>query len=514
MNLDDALRRLPRRQRTFSVLVVAISALFLAGLMLPFAIGEEPAGPGSNDIDLATEGDLGGVEGRPDGAGDEEDADPQTGEGGSGAPGSTGGGGSGTGAGGSSSGGGTGSFGSPNPGVALTASDIGVTPDSVKVAVFVADLGNVEKLGFQLSSGDNVTAFDTFAEEANKAGGINGRKLIFEYVKFDPLDQNDMRRACIEATENRKVFATMSPAGYYGAAILCVTEEHQTPYITATQHEPDEWYARSNGLMISYLTSKSRILRQMVADLHELNLLKGRTIGIVDSAYTADKLASETSLLPALQKRGYKVAHRAIIPEAADQAAAAIPVEIEQMRSKGVDTVIFAVNFLVQQVWVQQAEKRAYFPRYHVSDHGGGATDGGTAQMPESYDGTIGFTSFRTGEERAGLPEDAPSARCREAYGQLRGEAMTRDDEQYVTAVAACFMVRDFVRAARLAGPDLKRSKIPRGYETFGDFEMPLGPAGSFRPGKYDAADYVRTIRWRSSCKCWEIVSPYRRFVA
>jgi ABC-type branched-subunit amino acid transport system substrate-binding protein len=518
VNVDDALRRLPTRGRTFGLLASVVSGLLLLGLLIPFTVGKDAPTAGSSGIDIAAGplggGDLGGAP--------VVDEGPTTTLGGPAAttPGGVTGGGAArataTTAGPRGPSAGTGRVGSgvAQDGTKLTASDVGVTPQAVKVAVFVADLGNVAKLGFNINGGDQVASFDGFAKEVNENGGLNGRKLEMTYIKFDPLDQADMRRACIEATEGQKAFATVNLAGFYGAAILCATEEHKTPYITATQHEPEQWYQRSNGLFISYLTSKSRVLRQMVTDLDSLGLLKGRTVGVVDSAYTADKLAADTALFPALAAKGVKVAHRSTIPEAADEAAAAISVEIEQMRAAGVDTILFAVNFLVEQVWVQQAANRQYNPRYHLSDDGGGSTDGGTSNMPDSFDGTVGFTTLRTGEDRAGVPEDRAAAACRQRYAKATGQPFEKDNANYVTVVGACIVMTDLVKAIRAVGPDLKRAAIPRQYESLGTFEIPLAPPGSFAKGKYDAADYVRTIQWKASCKCWNIVSPYRKFAA
>jgi hypothetical protein len=206
------------------------------------------------------------------------------------------------------------------------------------------------------------------------------------------------------------------------------------------------------------------------------------------------------------------VLHRSTIPEPADQAAAAISVEIEQMRSKGVDTILFAVNFLVEQVWVQQATNRGYTPRYHVSDMGGGATDAGTNQMPDSYDGTVGFTSLRTGDDRAGIPEYGGAAACRKRWSDATGQPMERSSPNSANVVGACILMTDFVRAARAVGPDLKRAAIPAQYERFGQFDVPGVNPGSFGPGKYDAIDYVRTVQWKAACKCWNVVSPFRKF--
>ena len=521
MNVEQALRRLPRRGRTFAVLVATVSGLLIAGLTVPFAIGQEPTMGGSAGIDLsASSPDGAGLVTGPAGADATASTLAATAESsptlssGGGAQVGRGGSAPGTGRDGTAAGSATAEAAAAAEAAKLGATDVGVTADSINLSVFVADLGEVAKLGFQLDSGDQAAAFNAFVEETNRAGGINGRKLKINYISFDPLNQDDMRRACITATENQKAFATMNLAGFYGAAILCVTEEHGTPYATALQHEPAEWYRRSKGLMVSYLPNKDRILRQMVADLDDLGLLKGRKIGVVDSAFTADKLSSETALLPSLAARGYQVVHRSTIPEAADQAAATISVEIEQMRSKGVDTIIFAVNFLVEQVWVQQATNRGYNPRYHVSDMGGGATDAGTNQMPDSYDGTIGFTSLRTGDDRAGIPEHPGSAPCRKRYSEVTGQPMERSTENSANVVGACILMTDFVRAARAVGPDLKRAAIPRQYESFGEFDVPGVNPGSFRPGKYDAVDYVRTIQWKASCKCWNVVSPFRKFAS
>lgn len=393
-----------------------------------------------------------------------------------------------------------------------TASDTGVTADSIKVAIMVADLGNAEDLGFEINTGDAKLSYQVFIDEVNEAGGINGRTIDPVYLTFDPLDQDDMRRACIDATENEQVFAVFNQAGYYGAAILCLTEEHGTPYMTTGQHEPDEWYARSGGLYVSYLPSKSRQLVTMVKDLDALGLLEGRTIGVVDSGFTADKLASEQSLLPTIDALGYEVAHRATIPEAADQAAAQIPIEIENMRREGVDTILFAVNFLVQRLWVTQADQRGYTPRYHVSDMGGGTSDDAADDFPASYDGTVAFTSLRTGEERAGLPEPAVDQECRATYEARSGTATPRGSVQATSANGACQVIRDFARAAASQGANLTQAGMASAFASLGSFEVAGFPTGSLGPGKFDAVDGVRTIQWKFDCRCWQVASDYRRF--
>jgi hypothetical protein len=112
------------------------------------------------------------------------------------------------------------------------------------------------------------------------------------------------------------------------------------------------------------------------------------------------------------------------------------------------------------------------------------------------------------------VPEAEPSIACRQRYEKATGQPMPKTDGNYATVLGACLLVTDFVRAATAVGPTLTRAAIPREYERFGTFEIPGAPPGSFGPGKYDAADYVRTIQWKASCKCWNIVSPYRKFAS
>lgn len=138
-------------------------------------------------------GPAGGGQGG--GAGDGASGGGGAGGGGAGGGGAGGGGGGGGGAGaGAGDGGGGG-------GGANTASDVGVTPTSIKV-------GNIVSRGGPLGPNQFTPSFygaNAFFEQLNAQGGVNGRKI--EFVTCDDREEGGQNRQCAERLINGKVFA-------------------------------------------------------------------------------------------------------------------------------------------------------------------------------------------------------------------------------------------------------------------------------------------------------------------
>lgn len=401
------------------------------------------------------------------------------------------------------------------PGATLTASDVGVTPGEIQVAVFVPNLGGFAGAGFAVDLGDSRASFEAFFRELNEAGGIHGRQIKAHYIDFDPLSDSSMRSACLRATEDLKVFATFNINGFYGPGILCVTEEHQTPLMEAYYSEPEQWYQRSNGLYITAYPSKSRALRNLVAELDAAGVLEGKTIGVVDTDYPFDKLASETALLPALSERGYEVAHRATLSSDTATSQSQIPLEIQRMQAAGVDTIFFAAYFVYVTTWVQQSANRGYYPQYTQSDFANGTSDGGTSQMPESYDGTIGVTSTRGGEKYLGRELAPVAQRCLDRWKQLTGTPLEPGSADETIMLGSCGSVDTFAAAAGAAGPELTRPGLVNGYASLGEIRFPNLAPFTWAPGKLDGGDQVRFVQWHyrfngEVCRCWVPVDDFR----
>ena len=490
---------MPSRARTYGVVVGVGVALLIVGLLVPFVIAD----PNGN-ADLASGGDalgsdLSGLEPTIDLDGDgTEPTDAAAATNGPTITTVPGSGAAAPGAG--EAGDATGPDTEQAADEPRTASDIGITADEIKLGILVptADFGGVDASD---TIGDVQALWQAHLDHVNANGGVNGRTVVPVFREFDGLSFDDMRAACVFLTENAKVFAVVNAGGFYGDPILCVTEQHETPYIGQAAGIADA-YERSAGRYFSTSMGKERTLLNFVARMEADGQLAGRKIGILDRD-GIDKLPVSSALIPALGQLGYTVTHRATIADDFSVAQSQIPLEVQEMQRKGVDLVLPATGFTHGVLFVQNADAQNYRPKYALSDFAGGATDIYGLGMSDSFDQSIGYTSLRTGEGRVGLPEAEYDARCREQAEAGVGHGIARDSGEYNTAVVACGVLDQFVRGARNAGVNPTRQSLVQALSGLGEFQAPYSGAASYFPGKTDAPDVIRRVQWSIGCRCW-----------
>jgi ABC-type branched-subunit amino acid transport system substrate-binding protein len=494
-----------RRGAPYLVLIgIAVGSL-LTGLVVPF-VGD---GSGRDDAGELAVGEGDGLDLGPNGG-----VDPATGE-----PGAEGGGGPGdpTGAqtdgtgGPGGSGGADGSVGGDG-GAGLTATEVGVSASEVKVGFLLLDTGSLSRIGIAVPGVDPVqqrAAFEAQLKDINARGGLHGRKVVGVYENFDVLSQDDMRRACLEIRD-KKVFAVVAAGGYQGPAILCVTEEGKTPLINQGGHgTPTEYVQRSQGRLISMYPHSDRLMANWVAELDRQGVLKGKRIGIVSQEHTnpGDTVVGG-GLIPALKRFGYTPVHHASF--SADQAAAAgqVPVQVQQMSSKNVDLVMLTSSTILSTQFVQTADSQLFRPRYTFTDWASMNSDTSNMNMPASYDGTLMITTYRTGEDKTGVGETPPEKECRAVYERGTGKKLAaKGQNEHGLTQGNCTLLKVLELGAKKAGPTLTRAAFSAGVQALGPVPMTMWGGGSFAPGKYDAADYIRTAKWYSSCRCLKPVS-------
>lgn len=394
--------------------------------------------------------------------------------------------------------------------------DRGVTEDTINLAILLADTGGAAAFGIEGNIGDNKLAFEGYVKEINEAGGLNGRTINAEFITYDPFNYDTLYTACTQATEDFESFSVIDLAVYYGPAILCITEQHATPFMTYTG-EPDEWYQRSNGLFWGVGISKSRMMRIFANELDRMGILKEHNIGILGTEFPTDRLAIEGHLLPTLDAMGYEYTYfRASQDIATSQAQ--MPVAVQTMQQAGVDRMILLLNLLGNPVFVQQAEKRLFFPQYLVTDIACGTCDAATATMPESFDGAIGISTSVQGDARLGRPQPAYDAEClrrHEANTGQRVEYGHPADPNY-TAAFICTLMDRWADGVRRAGADLTRATWSAAMGATGGFDAVGSLGGSWGPGKHDAPDFIRTVNWYyehegERCLCFLPVDEARR---
>lgn len=401
------------------------------------------------------------------------------------------------------------------PDVAAIEGAVGVTDKEIKIGYLLLDVGSIGRIGITVPGVDpeqQREAFEAFMADVNQRGGIHGRKLVGVYEVFDVLSQDDMRRACL-AIRDHKPFAVAASGGFYGPAMLCITEEGKTPLINqGSQGTPSEYMRRSGGLLVTMYPEGDRVMLNWVAELDRLGKLKGKKIGIVSQETTnPNDTVIGGSLVPALKRFGYTPTH--ITRLSADQSAAAsqMPIEVQQMSRQGVDLVMLTTTTLASSQFVQTADNQAYRPQYTLTDWASMNNDTSNQSMPDSYHGTIGITSYKTGEHRVGIKEGPEEQDCRRVYEKYTKRQLAEwgQNENGLT-LSNCTTFRAFVRGAELAGRALTRTSFSRGVQAIGDFPMAMWGRGTFKPNKLDAADQVRTIEWRADCRCLVPTSGFR----
>lgn len=383
---------------------------------------------------------------------------------------------------------------------------VNAPPQEVRTGIILMDLAGVGGLGFAGGPGsveEQRAYFDAAIAEVNARGVGGARKIVPAYVTFDPLSESSMQAACLRLAQDERVFAALNVGGYYGDSVLCLTERFKVGFVAGTS-EANPWYQRSGGRFFSVHASKDRQLANHAGELDRLGVLKGARIGILTKEPRhQDGAAVVRSLESTLRSLGHTVTYRSELSNDAGTASTQMPVVVSEMRRAGVDLVFIATNAVYATQFVQQADSQGFRPRYTASDFAQGTVDFSAQNMPRSFDGAIGITSTRINEHRAGRPEPQRDRACAEMIRRRSGIGLQRGSDIYGAAIAACDLVEHYAAGLSRAAGELTTASWSTGMQALGPIDLSNSGRGSFAPGKYDAADEVRTVQWKIDCKCW-----------
>lgn len=496
------------RSRTYLQLVGVVAAMLALGLVLPAVVGERPP---EQELTSGSDLDLDGFEAATTTtlAGDatDETAGPSA-DGGTGAGTATG---NGVGPAAAQD---PGQPGAPAPGqpggpVANTASDVGVTADTIKIGLLVPTSSEIGSTTDQRDA--QVAEFMAAINPINERGGIHGRTIEVVDATYDILDQDEGTRAsCLKLADDDKVFAAFNTTGYGPPGALCLTREKGVPFLQGSGH-PEEIYGQANGLYSSTFDNQTRNFRNMVQILHDLGALKNQKVGVLGTEWIGLRREQEEGIVHTLQALGYDPFVYWLSGDPVSSQTQ-IPIAVQQMRSNGVTAVMLGADFISGQSFAQTGSAQGYTPFYGAADPWSYSTDFVTANMPDSFDGSITTTAWRTYDHRADQPEPAIDAQCAKDFEDDTGLEIQREDDPdalYVGTLLACGVVQRFEKAAQAAGPNLTRATLMQAIGNLGTIEMPfVGGPGTYRPDKLDGADFYRPQVWRKGCKCWHPIVP------
>lgn len=386
------------------------------------------------------------------------------------------------------------------------------TGDPVRVGFLLIDLGNAGGLGFPGigSVEDQAAIYQAYVDNANANGGAGGRPIEAVFASFDPLSDASMRAACLRLTEDEKVFAALTAGGFVGDAILCFTQEHGTPLLAGVSGAPVDFYTKSNGLLFTMFSNSNRMVKNLAQEAHDLGALDGKTIGILyDLRYGPASVAEQ--LKREVEGLGHKVGHVTIFSADFGSASTQVPVEINRHRSANVDVMLNMSNAVAFAQFVQQADAQRYVIPYFNSDWNGANSDFYYSNMPASYNGNLNFTVARTNEGMAGLPEPALDAECRRLAEKAIGRSIPQDDPEDTTFARSCTFFTVLRMGLAGVGPNLTTARFSQSLQAVGDFPAPNMSTGRLGAGRFDWGASLRTMQWKSDCRCLLPVTDFRR---
>ena len=392
---------------------------------------------------------------------------------------------------------------------ARTASDQGITPDAVKVGIFLIDFGRANDLGASVAGYDPATQeryARAFLDEINATGGIGGRRVVPVFRKVDILSLQSMRDACVSFGQTDRVFAVAQVLGVYGDPILVCAQQQKLPFLS-NDGAASSYYAQSRNYVITTQPSTLRTNLNMARELIRLGELRGKKTGVV--YYDGYLLDDNKAMLAELRRNQVDVVEGQLSLSTAE-ALRQLPVIARDFCEKRVEVVLLGTNKLFAERFVENVDRNPGCRfAYAVSDFDFAmAGDSFISGMPPSFfQRALSVTASRVGEGRVGLPEQPAAARCRTIADRRAGTRLDRNDAtktDYFNVTAICGVLSVLREGMVRAGTNPTRESFVQAVQSLTGFENPGYGPGAFRPGRTHATDAVRVSQAFGDCTCWK----------
>ncbi|WP_420639720.1 ABC transporter substrate-binding protein [Candidatus Poriferisocius sp.] len=396
------------------------------------------------------------------------------------------------------------------PPVVPEGSTVGITDDSITVAVLRSDTTALEEAGILPFLGDLQQNYRVFAQLANENGGAGGRDIEVVFHSFPPgAAPSDQQAACIAATEDDEAAVVHFVGGVSAEAVLCATEGHDRITYMLSGVLPQSIFDRSNDLLFSHSVTTERLMAAWPSMLDANGTLQGATLGLIRGDIGEHEVAAEV-LEAALGDLGYELAEQLALP-CQGTACGQVELAVERMQSAGVDTVFSLMPVSAYAAAVGIADAAGWDPQWLSSDIENqvftAPTQAVFSRVAEPFDGTIGLTY---GLDR--LSPDLEGEDCYDRFSAVTGASYESDSDAWSAVASACEFMTNLVAAANWSQDTygtLNQTTLVEGFETLTDYR--LGDiVGSWSDDKHNAPDIVTLKTFSAECVCWTEIEGAR----
>lgn len=415
--------------------------------------------------------------------------------------------------------------------VALTASDRGVSPDTIQLG-FIMMAGSSQEDDYDPEAGTPARYTKiarTWAKEINDNGGINGRMLeiVPDSAAIGSGGTDDMIRSCKYLVKDKKVFAVVASLGFEAdAPQMCVAKENQTPMITVDPL-PATRYAEAAPYLWCQCMNRDRVFANWAEWLAKSRYVEpGKSVvGVIYEGVPYNAPSVEATLLPQLKANGIVPAEVIRLSADFEQGAAELNNAVLQFRRANVDVVLPVLNLIYMANFMQAAEGQQYFPRYSATDLLFGTSDFApnwiTPWPADSFNGSRAISWTNSGMGPTGHMGvfgdwwDAPFAKYADGvyakYNKCDQGIYACDQPEDPAEAALTFgadlqrtqnyligsKVLMFAEAARRAGPELTRPAWAAAMASIETWDQSaLAPAFHFGPQQWDGAGLMAEVQW------------------
>jgi hypothetical protein len=240
----------------------------------------------------------------------------------------------------------------------------GVTASTIQVGITYPDIAALKGI-INVDPGNYQVAYTTVIDKINKAGGINGRKIVPVFAAVNPVGTAGAATACTKLTEDDKVFVAI---GFFQQVdTACYVQTHDTPIIGTSLTAAQSAAARAPWF--NFQISSNELIPKEMAIFKQDGAFTGKKVGVVSTS--ADSV--ETSLvLPALRSLHVNVVQNAVNSVSVTDTAAQVAeygTIAQKFQSSGVNLVVAVGNSGNGWPSALQQNQSTYMPRFIATDY-------------------------------------------------------------------------------------------------------------------------------------------------
>ena len=409
--------------------------------------------------------------------------------------------------------GGSSSSGGSSGGSGSNGDTTGISGNTIKIGVAVADLDGLRASGFSLAPALTTKNLSkrvtTYFDEWNAAGGINGFMIEPVVVVWDPVKPATAQKVCDDITINTPVFAFVNSSGMGAKYIECIAAAGVPTFYGEVAPQS----AHDTGVLTTIAPSAEvNATAGIDAAIADGQIAKGASVGIL-TGNGPEHVAATAAAKTALEANNNKVTVVAVNTLGGDtgvtstESAAAI----NTFKAAGVANVVNAVQFTsATGFWDGAAGNNWNFTFLDVAS--AACTAFGAKSLKPSAVGGICYTTFGDNVNSAGslATETTFEKECRAHFdamstadfdgatsypGVPSGETRTLPDGTKVSSDYApvdCTFSNVIKLALEKAGKDLDRGSFMKAVRSLGD--VPIALASNGKGNAAEGKTYLATL--------------------